>query len=72
MALTDRLQTAGFSADSLRSLAVSRPPSNRDGAMAPAKEQYAFCYDIVEQGTETTANLAGGLLNGRSWFFWWE
>jgi hypothetical protein len=51
---------------------VSRPPSTRQDAMALAREQYEFCSDIVEQGTETLAKLAAGLLNGPLWFFWWD
>lgn len=51
---------------------VARPPSTREDAMALAREQYEFCSDIVEQGTETLSKLAAGLLNGPHWFFWWD
>jgi hypothetical protein len=51
---------------------VARPPSTRQEAMTLAKEQYEFCSDIVEQGTETLSRLAAGLLNGPLWFFWWD
>jgi Domain of unknown function (DUF4253) len=51
---------------------VSRPPKTRDDALSLAKEQYNYCADIVEQGTETLSGLAGGLLDGSSWYFWWD
>jgi hypothetical protein len=51
---------------------VERPPRTREAALALAKQQYAYCYDIVEQGTGTIANLAASLLGGTSWYFWWD
>lgn len=51
---------------------VARPPSTRQQAMLLAKEQYEFCTDIVEQGTQTLSNLAAALLNAPIWFFWWD
>lgn len=51
---------------------VANPPTTSEAALALAEEQYAFCYDIVEQGTETLERLAAALLNGKSWFFWWD
>lgn len=51
---------------------VSRPPKNRDGGFRLAREQYVYCYDIVDQGVQSIAALASGLLNSRSWYFWWD
>lgn len=51
---------------------VERPPVTKDDALALALEKYAYCYDIVEQGTETIERLAAVLLNGTSWYFWWD
>lgn len=51
---------------------VDNPPRERSAAMALAREQYAYCGDIVDQGCETLANLAAGLLNGKVWYFWWD
>jgi hypothetical protein len=51
---------------------VERPPRTREAAMALAEQQYIYCADIVEQGTQTLAALAAGLLNGSAWFFWWD
>lgn len=51
---------------------VARPPATREEAMSLARQQYAYCYDIVLQGTETLENLAAGLVNAPVWFFWWD
>ena len=51
---------------------VSRPPGDRAGSEALAREHYLYCYDIVEQGTQTLAALAGSLLNSDYWYFWWD
>jgi hypothetical protein len=51
---------------------VERGPNTRESAMSLAWQQYVYCADIVEQGTETIANLAATLLGGTSWFFWWD
>jgi len=53
-------------------MAVERPPADRERALSVALEQYAFCPDIVEQGTETLEGLAGEILNQPHWFFWWD
>jgi hypothetical protein len=37
-----------------------------------AQEQYAYCEDIVEQGTGSLANLAATLLDAPTWHFWWD
>jgi len=44
---------------------VSRPPTTRDGALTLAREHYAYCYDIVEQGHESVSSLAASLLNSK-------
>jgi hypothetical protein len=51
---------------------VSRPPGTREAAMELAKQQYNYCSDIVDQGTETLSLLAASLLNGAAWYFWWD
>lgn len=52
--------------------AVEHPPVSPEDAVKLAQEQYEFCADIVEQGTQTLPNLAARLLNGPLWFFWWD
>jgi hypothetical protein len=51
---------------------VARGPRTREAAMSLAKQQYSYCADIVEQGTETISNLAASLLGGTAWYFWWD
>lgn len=51
---------------------VTKPPTTPAEAMALAWEQYLYCHDIVDQGTETIANLAAGIINHKFWFFWWD
>lgn len=51
---------------------VARPPQDRDAALALAREQYVYCYDIVEQGTQSIAALAAGLVGSHHWYFWWD
>lgn len=53
-------------------LKVTRPPATREAALELARVQYAYCSDIVDQGCETVANLAAGLLDAPGWFFWWD
>jgi hypothetical protein len=52
-------------------LKVSRRPS-RDAAMSLAKEHYAYCNDIIDQGLGTFSNLAAALTVSDWWYFWWD
>lgn len=51
---------------------VSRPPTEREQALALAWEQFVYCSDIVFQGTQTLSSLAATLCGGKTWFFWWD
>jgi len=51
---------------------LTQPPAAEGEAEALAKEQYAFCPDLVDQGTETIRALASGLIGSYTWFFWWD
>jgi hypothetical protein len=53
-------------------MTLTNPPATKESAEALAMEQFAFCYDIVEQGTETVRGLASTLINSKAWFFWWD
>lgn len=61
----------GVSHDVLEAI-VERPPTTNDEAMTLAWEQYLYCYDIVDQGLESIANLASTILEHEYWFFWWD
>jgi hypothetical protein len=62
---------AMISSDVLQ-LYVPVPVTLRTEAMQLAEEHYAFCNDIVEQGTGTIGNLAGLLTDSNIWYFWWD
>lgn len=64
-------EVVGISGDVVEML-VSRPPADRASALRLAHEQFMYCSDIVTQGTESVTNLAATLLNGRTWYFWWD
>jgi hypothetical protein len=51
---------------------VARPPATETEAMALARDQMMYCEDIVTQGVDTIAALAGSLLDDPMWFFWWD
>jgi hypothetical protein len=48
------------------------PVKDSAGAEVLAKEQFAFCCDIVTQGCENIQNLASGLKGSSVWYFWWD
>jgi hypothetical protein len=51
---------------------VAKPPLNRDNALSLAQEQYLYCNDIVDQGTQTLSILVATLVEGSVWYFWWD
>jgi len=53
-------------------LVVERPVQSREDALGLAREQYIYCPDIVQQGTETIERLAASLVEATAWFFWWD
>lgn len=65
------VELVGVSSDVLN-LTVARKPQSRDEAIALAREQYAYCSDIVEQGVGTISHLAKSLMVFDWWFFWWD
>lgn len=64
-------ELVGASSDILE-FVVGEPPQTQEAAMALAKEQYAYCPDIVDQGVGTIAALAATLLDAPVWYFWWD
>jgi hypothetical protein len=53
-------------------LSVGSPPGEPAEALDLAHEQFAYCPNIVLQGTLTIERLAATLLDGRVWFFAWD
>lgn len=52
---------------------VARPPTDREGALALAQEQFVYSGgDLVFQGYETISALASALESARYWYFWWD
>lgn len=51
---------------------VARPPIEKEDCYKLAREQYAYCGDIVNQGVESIDRLAAILRDGRAWYFWWD
>lgn len=61
----------GINGDTLN-LRSARQPEQRKEASALAREQYAYCQDIVEQGVGSIAALAANLARSPWWYFWWD
>jgi hypothetical protein len=53
-------------------LRVARKPAARGEAVELARVQYAYCNDIVDQGTYSLSALAAELMAHNWWFFWWD
>ena len=53
-------------------LFVDRPIPTPAEAWQVATEQYEYCTDIVDQGTETVESLAQAIWRSPMWFFWWD
>jgi hypothetical protein len=51
---------------------VARPPLEKEACYELAREQYAYCVDIVDQGVGSIDALAAVLYGGKSWYFWWD
>lgn len=51
---------------------VARPPEDAAAAEVLARQQYAFCDDIVLQGMMSLANLKNLLIDNPNWYFWWD
>lgn len=51
---------------------AAMPVKDESAALGLALEQFAFCEDIVYQGTESVGKLAGMLMQSSVWYFWWD
>ncbi|WP_260475218.1 DUF4253 domain-containing protein [Streptomyces sp. WAC 06725] len=64
-----RVVTVGF--DTLH-LSVAAPPISAEEALLVAAEHFAFCPDLVWQGSGTLAAYAESLVGAGHWEFWWD
>lgn len=64
-------ELVGLSHD-VMNLRVAERPGTRDEALALAREQYDYCYDIVDQGVGTLSQLSAALMADDWWYFWWD
>ncbi|MEM9496172.1 MAG: DUF4253 domain-containing protein [Pseudomonadota bacterium] len=64
-------ELVGLSHD-VMNIRVVNKPGTRDEAVELAREHYAYCSDIVDQGTGTFAPLAASLKANKWWYFWWD
>ncbi|MEO0564233.1 MAG: DUF4253 domain-containing protein [Chloroflexota bacterium] len=51
---------------------VNNPVTDKDAALALAKDQMMYCDDIVNQGFGTLKALASSLIGSTYWSFWWD
>ena len=61
----------GLNADTIN-LRVATNPKTREEAIALARDQYAYCPDIVDQGVSSISALAADLMANDWWYFWWD
>ena len=64
-------ELVGLDMDTMN-LRTARKPTSREEAVELARLQYAYCNDIVDQGTYTLNALAIDLMANDWWFFWWD
>lgn len=65
------VELVGMNFDTLN-LRAKSAPRTRDEALALAREQHAYCGDIVDQGVGTFSALAAALMSDHWWYFWWD
>jgi hypothetical protein len=53
-------------------LRAPQRPKGKPAAIKLARQQYVYCNDSVEQGTQSIGALAGTLLKSDHWYFWWD
>lgn len=64
-----RVVALGF--DTL-TVTVAAPPRTLAEAEAVAMEHYGFCPDNIDQDSDSLRSYAEGLLEARTWHFWWD
>jgi hypothetical protein len=51
---------------------VTRPAATHEAALTLAREQAAYCVDLVDQGLGSVSALAAALYRAPNWYFWWD
>jgi hypothetical protein len=64
-------EVVGISHDVVE-MQVARQPADKDAALELARQQFAYCEDIVTQGVGDVEALAASLLKSPIWYFWWD
>ncbi|MGC9668658.1 DUF4253 domain-containing protein [Planosporangium sp. 12N6] len=64
-------QVVGVGFDTLY-LSIAAPPTSLSHALRVAAEHFAFCPDLVWQGTGTLTAYAEQLVGVNNWSFWWD
>jgi hypothetical protein len=61
----------GMNGDTINLRATNRPKT-RETATKLARQQYAYCPDIIDQGVGTISALAATLMASEWWYLWWD
>jgi hypothetical protein len=61
----------GINGDTIN-VKVQNTPKERAEALGLARDIYAYCPDIVDQGVGSIAALAAGLTTSNWWYLWWD
>jgi hypothetical protein len=64
-------ELVGLSHD-VMNLRVRQKPKTQLEALELAREHYAYCPDIVDQGVGSLSALAAALMAHEWWYFWWD
>ncbi len=64
-------EPVGITGDTVEMI-VEKKPVTEEEALALAREQYAYCPDLVEQGLGNLETLAVTLEKNPLWSFWWD
>lgn len=64
-------ELVGLSHD-VMNLRVRQKPKTQLEALELAREHYAYCPDIVDQGVGSLSALAASLMAHEWWYFWWD
>jgi len=58
--------------DAVIEMFLASPVQSKEDAWSLARDFYAYCPDIVDQGTGTVNRLANEIWKSPQWYFWWD